>query len=105
MEDIYCVATNSAHVKCWESKSIEAGGKSRKDGWLTPMSSFDVGQGGVDSGPGGRGVLELVWTGPGFSLCAAPLESSGPGFCGLEQRLGEQAEVQRFTGPEMSERT
>ena len=25
--------------------------------------------------------------GPGFSLCAAPLESSGPRFCGMRQRL------------------
>ena len=54
------------------------------------MGSFDIGQGGIDSAPGGRGVLELVWTdGPGFSLCAAPLESSGPGFHGVEQRFGE----------------
>ena len=78
---------------------------SRKDGWLTPMSSFDVGQGGVDSRPG-RGVLEFVQTeGPGFSLCAAPLESSGPGFRGVEQRLGERVEVRMYTRPEMSERT
>ena len=28
-----------------------------------------------------------------FSLCAMPLESSGPGFRGVEQRLGERAEV------------
>ena len=77
-------------VKCWESNSIGAGGTSRKDGWSIPMSSFDIGQGGVDSGPGGRRVLELVQTeGPGFSLWAAPLESSGPGFCGIEQRFGE----------------
>ena len=33
------------------------------------------------------------------------LESSGPGFRGVEQRLGEQAEVQRYTRPEMLERT
>ena len=33
-------------VNCWELNSIGAGGMSRKDGWLTPMSSFDVGQGG-----------------------------------------------------------
>ena len=38
------------------------------------MGSFDVGQGGVNFGPGGRRVLELMRTeGPGFSLCAAPL--------------------------------
>ena len=49
-----------------------------------------LGKGGVDSGPGGHGVPELMQTnGPGFSLCAAPLESSGPGFHGVEQRLGE----------------
>ena len=47
------------------------------------MSSFEVEQGGVNSGPGSRGVPEWVRTdGPGFSLCAAPLESSGPGICG-----------------------
>ena len=27
--------------------------------------------------------------GPGFSLCAAPLELSGPGFHGIGQRLDE----------------
>ena len=71
---------------------------SRKDRRLTPMSSFDIGQRGVDSGPGGHGVPELVQTdGPDFSLCAVPLESSGPGFCGVGQRLGERAEVQRYT--------
>ena len=70
------------------------------------MSSFDVGQGGVNSGPGGHGVPELVQRdGPGFSLCAVPLELSGPGFCDMEQRLGERAEVWRYTRPEMSERT
>ena len=38
----------------------------------------------------GHRVLELARTdGAGFSLCAAPLESSGPGFHGVEQRLGE----------------
>ena len=48
---------------------------------LTPMSSFDVEQGGINSGPDSRRVLEWVQTDePGFSLCAAPLESSGPGF-------------------------
>ena len=47
-------------------------------------------KGDVNSGPGGCGVPELVRTeGLGFSLCAAPLESSGPGFCGVEQGVGE----------------
>ena len=72
---------------------------------LTPMSSFDVEQGGVNSGPDSRGVPEWVRTdGPGFSLCAAPLESSGPGFQGVGQRLGERAEVWRCTRLEMAER-
>ena len=49
------------------------------------MSSFDVEQGGVNSGPGSCRVPEWVQTdGPGFSLCAVPLESSGPGFHGVE---------------------
>ena len=43
--------------------------------------------------------------GRGFSLYAAPLESSGPGFRGMEQRSGERADVQRYTGLEMTERT
>ena len=48
---------------------------------LTLMGPFDVEQGGVNSRPDSRGVLEWMQTdGPGFSLCAAPLESSGPGF-------------------------
>ena len=48
---------------------------------LTPMVSFDVEQGGVNSGPGSHRILEGVRIdGPGFSLCAAPLESFGPGF-------------------------
>ena len=45
------------------------------------MGSFDVGQGGVNSGSGSYGVPEGVQTdGPGFSLCATPLESLGPVF-------------------------
>ena len=69
------------------------------------MSSFDIEQGSVNSGPGGCGVLEWVRTdGPGTSLCAVPLESPGPGFYGMGQRLGERAEVRRCTGPETLER-
>ena len=38
-------------------------------------------KGGINSGPDSYGVLDGVRTdGPGFSLCAAPLESFGPGF-------------------------
>ena len=45
------------------------------------MGSFDVGQGGVNSRPDSYGVPEGVWTdGPGFSLCAVPLELLGPVF-------------------------
>ena len=45
------------------------------------MGSFDVGQGGVNSGPGSYGVLEGVqMDGPGFSLCGVSLESLGPVF-------------------------
>ena len=70
------------------------------------MSSFNVGKGGVDSRPGGCRVPEWVRIdGPGFSLCAAPLELSGPGFSSMEQRSGERAEVRRYTRLEMSERT
>ena len=48
---------------------------------LIPMGSFDVGQEGVNSRPDSYGVLDGVWMDrPGFSLCAAPLESFGPGF-------------------------
>ena len=56
---------------------------------LTLISSFDVEQGGINSGPDSRGVPEWVRTdGPGFSLCAMPLVS-GPGFQGEGQRSGE----------------
>ena len=55
---------------------------------LTPMSSFNVEQGGINSRPDSRGVPEWVWTdGPGFSLCAVPLESSGPE---MAERLGSE---------------
>ena len=38
-------------------------------------------KGGVNSGPDSYGVPDGVQTdGPGFSLCAAPLESFGPVF-------------------------
>ena len=47
----------------------------------TPMGSFDVEQGGINSGADSYGVPDGVQTdGPGFSLCAAPLESFGPIF-------------------------
>ena len=38
-------------------------------------------KGGVNSGPDSYGVPDGVQIdGPGFSLCAMPLELSGPGF-------------------------
>ena len=56
------------------------------------MGSFNVGQGGVNSRPDSYGVLEGVRTdGPGFSLCAAPLESLGPVFQdGRDDGMNEQ---------------
>ena len=59
---------------------------------LTPMGSFDVGQGGINSGPGSYGVPEGEQTnGPGFSLCAAPLELLGPVFQdGRDDRMNER---------------
>ena len=45
------------------------------------MDSFNIGREGVNSGPGSYRVLVGVWTdGPGFSLCAVPLESFGVYF-------------------------
>ena len=43
--------------------------------------------------------------GPGFSLCAAPLELSGPRFQGMRQRSDERTEVQWYAGPELPEET
>ena len=77
-------------VKCWEANSMGTQGNIKEGLELTPMSSFSVEQGGVNSGPDSRRVPEWVQTdGPGFSLCAAPLESSGPGFEVGGQRSGE----------------
>ena len=68
-------------VKCWNSNSMGARGYVKEGLELTPMGSFDVEQEGVNSGPDSHGVPEWMWTdGPGFSLCATPLESSGPRF-------------------------
>ena len=59
---------------------------------LTPMGSFDIEQGGINSGPDSRGVPEWVQRdGPGFSLCAVPLKLSGPGFrSGVVGQTNEQ---------------
>ena len=73
-----------------ENQNGDKGGNLKEGLKLTLMSSFNVEQGGVNSRPGSRGVPEWVRTdGPGFGLCAVPLESSGPGFHGVGQRSGE----------------
>ena len=83
----------------------DEGGNVKEGLKLTLMSSLDIEQGGINSAPGSCGVLEWVRTdGPGFSLCTAPLELSGPGFHGVGQRSGERAEVRWCTRPETSER-
>ena len=96
---------SSVLVKCWNSNSMGMRGYIKEGLELTPMSSFNVEQGGVNSRPDSHGVLEWVRAdGPGFSLCAAPLESSGPGFQSGVRRLDERAEVQGYTRPEMVEK-
>ena len=57
-------------------ESNSRGVMSRKSGKLIPRDSFDIRQGYTNSRPGSLGVLEMTqMDGPGFSLCAAPLES------------------------------
>ena len=78
-------------VKCWNSNSMGMRGYVKERLELTPMGSFDVEQGGVNSGPGSHGIPDGMRTdGPGFSLCAAPLESFGPGF--QDRRVGGMTE-------------
>ena len=72
-------------VKYWDSNSIgDEGGR----------------QGGVNSGPDSYGVPEGVQTdGPGFSLCAVPLESLGPVFQdGRGEGMNEQRSRVYWTG-------
>ena len=81
------------------------GGNVKEGLELTPMTSFNVEQGVINSGPDSRRVPEWVRTdGPSFSLCAAPLESSGTGFQSEGQRSGEQAEVWRCTSQRWQKR-
>ena len=55
------------------------------------MSSFDVEQGGINSRPDSHGVPDWVWMdGPGFSLCAALLESSGLLSVGIQTQWGRE---------------
>ena len=54
---------------------------SRKDRSQLRWVPSTLDKGGVNSIPSSYGVPDGVQTdGPGFSLCAAPLESFGPGF-------------------------
>ena len=57
-------------------------------------------KGGVSSGPDSYGVPDGVWTdGPGFSLCAAPLELFGPGFQdGRVDRMNKRRSGVYWTG-------
>ena len=60
----------------------------------------------ANSGPGSLGVLEMTWMDrPGFSLCAVPLELSGPGFQGVQQRVEERVEVQSIPDRRVTEKT
>ena len=56
-----------------------------------------LGKEGVNSGSGGRGVLEMTQTdGPGISLCAVPLELSGPGFRGVGHVVINMGFIEHF---------
>ena len=59
-----------------------------------------LGKGGINSRLDGYGVPDGVWTdGPGFSLCAAPLESLGPVFQdGRGDRMNKQRSGVYWTG-------
>ena len=61
-------------------------------------------EGRANSRPGSLRVLEMTWmVGPGFSLCAAPLESSGPVFqSGVGRTTVERMEV--WSIPDQRER-
>ena len=60
---------------------MEARGYVKERLELAPMGSFNVSKGGVNSKSDSHKILEGVQTdGPGFSLCATPLELSSPGF-------------------------
>ena len=63
-------------------------------------------KGCANFGPGSLRVPEMTWTdGPGFSLCAAPLESSGPGFRVVRQRVEERVEVRSIPDWRVMEKT
>ena len=61
-------------------------------------------KGGINSGSDSHGVLDGVQTdGPGFSLCAAPLESLGPVFQD-ERVTGGTSGGPGYTGLELAEK-
>ena len=60
----------------------------------------------ANSRPGSLGVPEMMrMDRPSFSLCAVLLESSGPGFWGVRQRVEERAEVQSILDQRRTEKT
>ena len=66
-------------VKCWNSTQWGRRGTSRKDGSQLRWVPLMLDKRGVNSRPDSYGVPGGVRTdGPGFSLCAVPLESFGP---------------------------
>ena len=68
-------------VKCWNQTQENRGVRQRRIGKLILMVPLMSGKRCVNSRPGSLRVLEMMqMDGPGFSLCAAPLELSGPGF-------------------------
>ena len=58
-------------------------------------------KGCANTGPGRLGVPEMTqMDGPGFSLCAAPLESLGPGFRGARQNGRGRSRSPEYFRPE-----
>ena len=87
-------------VECWNSNSMRTKGYIKERLELTPMVPSMLDKGGVNSRPDSYRVPDGVRTdGPGFSLCAAPLELSGPGFQdGRVNRMNEQRSGGSRTG-------
>ena len=85
------------------SVGIELEGGHVKEGWVNysqwvPSMLYE---GYADSRPGSLRVLEMMWMDrPGFSLCAAPLESSGPGFQGVWQDGRGRSRSLEYARPE-----
>ena len=70
-------------------------------GELVLRDSFDVIWGCANSRPGRLGVPEVTgMDGPGFSLCAVPLESLGPGFWGAQRNGRGMSGSPEYSRPE-----